>query len=77
VRWRAAEALGKIGDRRAVGPLIDLLKDKSYHVREAAAKSLWKITQKKFGEDQAKWLQWWKKNKVEYQMGKTEKDKPK
>src|SRR5205085_8368123 len=38
VRWRAAEALGKIGGARAVGDLLESLKD--VEVREPAAKAL-------------------------------------
>lgn len=40
VRGRAAGALGDIGDRRAVGPLITALKDKDPHVRHEAAVGL-------------------------------------
>jgi hypothetical protein len=40
VRKAAAEALGKIGDARAVEPLIAALRDQSEFVREAAAEAL-------------------------------------
>jgi len=43
VRKAAAEALGKIGDQRAVKPLIEALRDKDSDVRKAAAKALGKI----------------------------------
>jgi len=36
----AAFALGRIGDSRAVNPLIDALKDEDRWVREAAAEAL-------------------------------------
>jgi HEAT repeat protein len=36
----AAKALGKIGDARAVEPLIAALKDEEWHVRKAAAEAL-------------------------------------
>jgi hypothetical protein len=39
----AAEALGKIGDTRAVSPLIEALKDQYLDVRRCAAEALWKI----------------------------------
>ncbi len=39
-RWRAAEALGKEGDLRAVGPLIEALSDEYADVSWLAAKSL-------------------------------------
>ena len=40
VRWNAAEALGQIGDARAVVPLIDALKDGNPEVRCSAATAL-------------------------------------
>ncbi|MCB9451581.1 MAG: HEAT repeat domain-containing protein [Anaerolineaceae bacterium] len=40
VRWCAAEALGKIGDSRAVDALIQSASDEIVYVREAAIKSL-------------------------------------
>jgi len=43
VREAAAEALGKIGDLRAVEPLIKALRDEYSRVREAAAEALEKI----------------------------------
>jgi len=42
-RYRAAEALGKIADEKAVKPLIAGLKDSRDHVRYMAAKSLHEI----------------------------------
>ena len=39
-RWRAAEALGKEKDLRAVGPLIEALSDEYVDVSWIAAKSL-------------------------------------
>ncbi|NQT10240.1 MAG: HEAT repeat domain-containing protein [Desulfobacteraceae bacterium] len=61
-RRSAAVALrvGKI-DTRAVEPLIAALKDR--HVKKEAVKSLRKITGQDFGQNQAKWKQWWNKNK--------------
>lgn len=40
LRRNAARALGKLGDRRAVQPLIDCLSCPDFYVREAAAQSL-------------------------------------
>ncbi len=40
VRWCAAEALVKLGDARAVGPLIAALNDENNQVRWCAAKAL-------------------------------------
>src|SRR5262245_58384443 len=43
VRLSAALSLGKLGDRRAVGPLVDALGDKDRSVRAVAAGALGKI----------------------------------
>lgn len=42
-RWGAAEALGRMGDQRAVDPLIPLLGDPDWRVRLKAAWSLGQI----------------------------------
>lgn len=44
IRYRAAEALGRIRDPRAVLPLITTLTDKKDHVRYMAAKALCRFT---------------------------------
>ncbi len=59
VRIKAAEALGRIGNICAVEPLIAALKQESLNVRTQAAKALGKITGQDFGEDSAKWQEWW------------------
>ena len=43
VRAFAIEALGEIGDSRALGTLIEALKDANYNVRKDAAKALGKM----------------------------------
>ncbi|HPP52681.1 MAG TPA: HEAT repeat domain-containing protein, partial [Thermoguttaceae bacterium] len=43
VRWRAAEALGNLGDRESIPALREALKDQDWHVREAAAEALVKL----------------------------------
>ena len=43
VRYRAAEALGKMADEKAVQPLIQALKDNRDHVRYMAVKGLHEI----------------------------------
>lgn len=62
-RAKAANSLGKIGDIRAVEPLIAALKDKNYDVRTAAVKALKSITGQYFGQFQEIWERWWKENK--------------
>lgn len=47
VRISAAVALGKIGDKRAVGPLIEALEDEESYVRRAVAEALERIRAKK------------------------------
>lgn len=47
VRSEAADALGEIGDRRAVGPLVKALKDNDSSVRSRAAYALGKIGDKR------------------------------
>ncbi len=44
VRWRAAEALGKIGNTKAIGPLEELVQnDPNSNTRDAAKEALWKL----------------------------------
>ena len=43
MRSRVAEALGKIGDKRAVDKLVVVLKDSSSNVRSLAVEALSKI----------------------------------
>ena len=56
VRGGAAEALGKIGDARAVEPLIQALKDKDDDVRRNAAEALGKIGDVRATEETIDWL---------------------
>jgi HEAT repeat protein len=39
-RWRAAEGLARLGDPRALGPLITALRDRDWRVRRKAAWAL-------------------------------------
>jgi HEAT repeat protein len=39
-RWKAAEGLARLGDPRALGPLIATLKDRDWRVRRKAAWAL-------------------------------------
>ena len=43
IRVEAADALGNIEDRRAVSPLIKMLKDENKYVRKEAAEALGEI----------------------------------
>lgn len=73
-----ATALGNIGDKRAVAPLIEVLnsasRDRSGMLGTNSAEAtaamdiivtaLEKITNQDFGRDSKKWKEWWKENKV-------------
>lgn len=76
LRIKAAAALGQIGDVRAIDALIAHLED-SYAlyrndtewdviettVGKSAAEALQKITGQEFRYDNARWQQWWSKNR--------------
>jgi HEAT repeat protein len=66
VRRSVAEALGKIGDARAVGSLIETLKDDDENVRESAKEALVKILGVDFEYDYEKWKRWWKENEGKF-----------
>lgn len=63
IRKRAPVALWKIGDPRAVEPLIAALKDEDVYVRKSAKEALEKISGNNLGQDHAKWQAWWAENK--------------
>lgn len=46
VRWGAADALGNIGEKRALEPLEKLVSDKDEYVRHAAIEAIAKIKNK-------------------------------
>jgi HEAT repeat protein len=54
-RIRAAKALGWIGDKTVIPPLLEALKDPDEGVRYQASLSLKEITKKDFGTDYAMW----------------------
>jgi hypothetical protein len=59
----AAEILGEIGDKRAVEPLINALKEKGSFNVSYISTSLERITGQNFGGDLIKWQKWWEENK--------------
>lgn len=79
IRIAAAQALGRIGDQRVVGALIEKLEEKEFSfmnnsffnarrldsrfVRQAAAKALNEITGEDYGMNQKAWKNWWEKAK--------------
>jgi HEAT repeat protein len=62
VRKNSAEALGQIGDTRAIEALIAALKDNELKVRLEAADALNRITSQYFDINPADWQAWWEKN---------------
>lgn len=66
LRERAAVLLGKSGEKKAGGPLIDALLDKDWQVRGKAAMALKMITERDFGEDYSEWKKWWEETKEKF-----------
>ena len=62
-RGDVAWALGKIGDQRAVEPLIHVIQEQEPTLQSDAAQALTRITGQDFGVDPATWQEWWGKNK--------------
>lgn len=56
VKEWAIEALGDLGDQRALLPLVEVLRDD--RLKELAAKALTKITGQELGTDYARWSAW-------------------
>lgn len=65
VRAECAEALGKLGDRKAVPYLVKALNDEYRKVVINSVSSLSAITGKKLAVDADKWREWYKDNPVE------------
>ena len=62
-RRTVIDMLGKLKDRRAVGPSIEIIQSPKRWERELAARALKAITGKDYGVKYKKWQKWWKKNK--------------
>jgi len=58
-------ALGRMGEKEAVQPLIGLLKSDQEGVRQVASAALSAITQAYLGESHDTWAKWWKEHKNE------------
>lgn len=63
VRREIMTSLSRNKDPATVELLIEALTDKVSVIREAAARSLKKITGQDFREDSVKWKEWWANNK--------------
>ncbi len=64
MRVVAAEHLATIGDKRAIGPLVETLEDRkaSSLLRRRISKALSGITGVDYGENAAQWKGWWEQN---------------
>jgi len=59
--WQIPKALGAIGDRRAIGPLIDKLAASNWSpLREVVVEALQRLTGQNLGADAKAWKAWWK-----------------
>jgi len=65
-RSAAIEALGDIGEKGAVGPLINQISKEEGRLREDCGRALQKLTGQKFGSTEAAWRRWWEEHKSEY-----------
>jgi len=61
VRLGAMSALARTGNRDAVPPVIELLKDENEVIRRRARKSLIELTSQDFGDQIELWKQWYEK----------------
>jgi len=65
-----AEAHGKLNKTWVVQVLIAALQDKDFTVQREAVGVLSEMTGQNFGQDLAKWQEWWEKNKGKFGKGK-------
>jgi hypothetical protein len=62
--WQVPKALGAIGDKRAIEPLINKWQKCDWSpMKEVIAEALEGITGKKLGQDKQKWDKWWQETK--------------
>ncbi len=66
VRSAAIEALGEIGQKGAVGPLIDQISKEEGRLKEDCGRALQKLTGQKFGSTEDAWRRWLEEHKSEY-----------
>lgn len=59
IRKNVATTLGVLKVKNAIKPLIDTLADDNAEVRDAAYKSLSKLTRQSLPPDYEKWIDWW------------------
>jgi hypothetical protein len=60
--WQIPKALGAIGDKRAIGPLIEKLQRSDWSpMRDVVSEALEKLTGENLGTDAKAWKTWWEK----------------
>ncbi|MCU0727647.1 MAG: HEAT repeat domain-containing protein [Planctomycetes bacterium] len=72
VRGAAIEALGEIGERRAVGPLVQWIGKEEGRLQLDCAKALAKLTGENFGAVPEVWKRWWEEHRAEFEKGDAE-----
>ncbi len=70
LRRNAAATLEELGDSCAIPPLITALEDENEDIRVDVELVLKDMTGQDFGQDPAKWQEWWYENKGEFQKVK-------
>lgn len=63
VRRTSAEALGRVGGKRGIPGLLKALEDEHWYVRRSARIALFRVSGKYYGQDVAKWKEWWRSEK--------------
>ncbi|MFC1524912.1 HEAT repeat domain-containing protein [Planctomycetota bacterium] len=76
VRVSAADALGEIGSKEAIDPLLKRMEKEYGRVREDIARALKKLTGIDYKLDLIKWQTWWSQNRDHFK-GPAPKKKPK
>jgi HEAT repeat protein len=61
-RYHAAEALGRIGNRLAIGPILDALPERNTIVEAKFYNVLKRLSGEDFGADLEKWKEWYRDN---------------
>jgi hypothetical protein len=63
MKYFIVQTLGETEDARAIEPLIRSLDNRDDSFRALVSDALKNITGEPFGQDQARWQQWWEQNK--------------
>lgn len=72
IRGEAALALGMIGDKKSIKPLINAMADSEPYVQDFICQALVDISGQDFGEDPAAWSKWYTQRYVKKEMGQVD-----